>query len=255
MSRLLVLLVVAAGLGLTVARADSVGTNANAVPTAAAILARLQTQRAPQDFSLQARLFVTREQVVPLEILIDNRPDGTRALYRGADLELLVIQPDDGRSRFYVRGRGELTGDQRLEPVLGSQFSYYDLGLEYLHWPAYRVVGTDRHRGQDCWVLEARAEGEPFSRARLWVQRDAGALLRTELYDRDDRLRRRFAVTSIRRVGEVWVPRGMVLGVRPPGQAMPSEETSRLLIYDGRYDVDLPADLFDPGRFIPAAGN
>jgi len=45
-----------------------------------------------------------------------------------------------------------------MERLLGSQFSYYDLGLPYLRWPDPKVVGEDRMRG--AGLLYLRGEGD-----------------------------------------------------------------------------------------------
>ncbi len=89
--------------------ADSAPTN----QTAQAILDRVLANRPTKDFSLKARLFVGTEDPVPVEILVKNTAGETRTLYRGGKTEALVVQPLHGEPKFYLRGVGELTGNQR----------------------------------------------------------------------------------------------------------------------------------------------
>jgi hypothetical protein len=222
---------------------------------AVAILDRVLAHRPTKDLALKARLFLTRERFVPVEILIQHRTADTRTLYRGAQTELLVVQPLTAEPRYYLKGAGELTGARRLEKLLGSQFVFYDLGLPFLHWPGPKLVGEERTRGRDCFRIECQAAGQPYARVKLWIDKEYGALLSAEAFNADDRLVRRFSVTSFKRVGEVWIPRGLESGFVLPGQALPAEDRSRLEISEGNYDAQLPAELFDPARFASPAGS
>ena len=75
------------------------------------------------------------------------------------------------------------------------------------------------------------------------------ALLRVEAYDPNEGLVRRMAITSFKRLGELWLPRGIEMAFVPPHQALPAEEKSRLEIYAGDYAAQLPADWFATDKF------
>jgi len=213
-----------------------------------AILRRVLAQRAPKDFQLQARLLVARDQPVPVELLTRNTADGTATLFRAGGAELLVTQPVAGSVRFYRRGHGELTGADRMQPWAGSSFACYDLGLPFLRWPGAKLLGEERHRGRNCHLLEATATGEPYARVRMWIDQEYAALLRAEGFDAHGNLVKRVAVTSFKRVGEIWVPRAMEAAVVLPGQTLPAQEKSRLEVVTGDYDAQLPAEWFAPDR-------
>ena len=224
-------------------------------PDAKAILDRVLASRPTKSFSLKARLFVGRAEPVPVEILVQNSPAETRTIYRGGQTEALVIQPVRAAPRYYLRGVGELTGARRTGTLLGSQFSYYDLGLPFLHWPGAKFLGEDRVRGRDCFAIESVAEGEPYARVKLWIDKEYFALLRAEAFDANGDLTRRFAITSFKRISAVWIPRGLEASFVPPAQSLPSEEKSRLEVYEGNYDAALPPEWFAPERFEAAASH
>ncbi|HUJ09371.1 MAG TPA: outer membrane lipoprotein-sorting protein [Verrucomicrobiae bacterium] len=230
-------------------RAD---TNDN-LPDAKIILARVSASRPTKDFSLKARLFVGHADPVPVQILVWNGTNETRTIYRGGQTEALVIQPVNGAPRFYLRGAGELAGARRAKSLLGSQFSYYDLGLPFLHWPNAKLLGESRVRGRDCFVIESAADGEPYARVKMWIDEEYFALLRAEAFDAKGTLTRRFAITSFKRIGDIWIPRGLEASVLLPYQSLPSEEKSRLEIYEGNYDAALSAEQFAPERFQSTA--
>jgi hypothetical protein len=56
-------------------------------PKVETIVQRVWANRAQKDFSLKARLFVDREKVVPVDILIKNLPDEVRTIYRAEKTE------------------------------------------------------------------------------------------------------------------------------------------------------------------------
>lgn len=225
-------------------------TNVNA----RALLERVTANRASKDFSLKARLFVNRDRTVPVEILVKNTATETRSVYRAGTNEFLIVQPIAGAARFFLAGAGELTGARRTERLLGSQFSYYDLGLSYLRWPDPKVVGEDRMRGRDCYICEVKAAGEPYTRVKLWIDKEYPALLRTEAFDENDAPVKRLVITSFKRIGELWIPRGIEAATVLPAQALPAEEKSRLEVYQGDYDTQLPAMWFTEEKFgVPPA--
>ena len=242
MKQLAALLVLALSLGTGRAEDDAVS-----------LLRRVMTNRPTKDLSLKGRLFVTREQAVPVEVLIHHTPADTRTIYRGDKTELLVIQPLEASPQYFLKGEGELTGARRMEKLLGSQFVFYDLGLPFLRWPVAKFLSEERMRGRDCYLIEARAEKEPYAYVKLWLDKEYGALLSMVAFDADDQPVRRFSVNSFKHMGAVWIPRGMESAFVPAGQAMPAEVRSRLEIYDGNYDAKLPVEWFDPAGFGAAA--
>jgi hypothetical protein len=160
------------------------------------------------------------------------------------------VQSQQNPPRFYLAGEGELTTTkQRMRKLLGSWISYYDLGMSFLYWPNPKYAGEDRMRGQDCYVVEVKSDTEPYRRVKFWVQEEYFALLRAEAFDADDNPVKRISIGSFKRLGDVWIPRGLDFDFLPPGQSLPARERSRLEIYDGNYDARLPLPDFDPSRF------
>jgi hypothetical protein len=189
-----------------------------------------------------------------VEILVKNTPEEARTIYRAGKTQLLVIQPEHGEPRYYLQGAGELRGKRRTEEFLGSHFSDYDLAMPFLQWPNPKLQGEQRVPGRDCYIIETKASGEPYARLRLWIDKEYFALLRAEAFDENENLVRRFAITSFKRIGEFWIPRGIEIAFVPRGQSLPSQEKSRLEVYEGSYDTQLPAEWFSPASFGVGSG-
>ena len=243
------LVFMAAVLGMFLAAAAAQADSVDSTNDARAILHRVLANRPTKDFVLKARLFPTRENPIPLEILVKNTETDTRTIYRTNGFALLVIQPVQAEPRFYLGGTNELTGLRRTERLLGSHFTYYDLGVPFLHWTNEKFLGEDIMRGQECFVLETAATNAPYARVKMWIHKDYFALLRAESFDVGGALVKRFAIASFSKIGEVWIPLGVEIADVPPGQALPAQEKSRLEIYEGNYDTRLPAEWFLPERF------
>ncbi len=230
--------------------ADDTTTNVSAE----AIMARVLANRPARDVSLKARLFVTPDKIVPVEILVKNLPGEVRTIYQSGQTHLLVVQPEHGDARFYLRGSGELKGAARMGEFLGSHFSYYDLGLPFLHWSNPKLVGDDeRVRGRDCVAVEVQAANQPYAQVKFWIDKEYLALLRAEAFDENLLAVKRVSIASFKRIGDAWIPRGIDIAFVPKAQALPSEEKSRLEIYEGDADAHLAPELFSPDAFRKGA--
>ncbi len=89
---------------------------------------------------------------------------------------------------------------------------------------------------------------------KIWIDKEYYALLRAEAYDKNENLVRRFAVTSFKKIGDFWIPRGLEAASLPPGQSLPNQEKSRLEVYEGNYETQLPSEWFTAEEFSTTAG-
>lgn len=233
----------------------SVRATEPAAPEAAAvdpqpILKRTRENRPVKNVILKGNLYPDRRaDPVAVELWVQANETDWRTIIRAGESEWLVIQPRDGAPRWFQKGAGELTGDQRLKPILKSQFTPYDLALPYLHWTEATYLGSERMKGRGCHLIEVRKADAPYPRVKVWIDQEMNGLLRAEAYDADGALVKRFWVASFRKLGDAWVPRGMEIAWRPPGQTLPSEQRSRIEVTDGKYDAELDPKLFDEQAF------
>ena len=71
----------------------------------------------------------------------------------------------------------------------------------------------------------------------MWIDKEYFALLRAEAFDVNGNLTRRFAITSFKRIGDLWIQGDLEAGYLPPGQSLPAQEKSRLEMYEGTYET------------------
>jgi hypothetical protein len=92
-------------------------------------------------------------------------------------------------------------------PFADSDFWLCDLGLEFFHWPAQKVLPkpTNLVRGRDYTLLEStNPSTNGYSRVLSWIDRETGGILQAEAYDASGRLLKEFAPKSFKKVNGQW---------------------------------------------------
>jgi hypothetical protein len=113
-----------------------------------------------------------------------------------------------------------LAGNGTMVPFAGSDFWVADLGLEFLNWPAQRLLRKEIRRGQSCAVLESinpHAAPGAYSRVLSWIDIDTDGIINAEAYDSKGKLLKEFAVTSLKKVRGQMELKGMEISNRQTG--------------------------------------
>jgi hypothetical protein len=92
-------------------------------------------------------------------------------------------------------------------PFANSDFWLADLGLEFFHWPAQKVLKHEMRRGQGCKVLES-TNPEPstngYSRVVSWIGNESGGIVQAEAYDAKGKLLKEFRPKNLKKVNGQW---------------------------------------------------
>ena len=118
-------------------------------------------------------------------------------------------QPND--YIFYSDGGlgTRLSYNEMVWPFRNSDFWLCDLGLEFFHWPAQKVLPkpTNLVRGREFTLLES-TNPDPstngYSRVLSWVDKETGGILQAEAYDANGKLLKEFAPKSFKKVNGQW---------------------------------------------------
>jgi hypothetical protein len=102
-----------------------------------------------------------------------------------------------------------LVGDQTAISFANSDFWLCDLGLEFFHWPAQKVLPkpTNLVRGREYTLLESTDPNPPtngYSRVLTWIDKETGGILQAEAYDVSGKLLKEFAPKSFKKVNGQW---------------------------------------------------
>jgi Outer membrane lipoprotein-sorting protein len=104
-------------------------------------------------------------------------------------------------------GSQRVTGNRLLQPVRNSDLTYEDLSLRFIYWRRATVEGEQAVKTVPCWIILVQPVGSTDSQygsVRLWVQKEGGALMRAEGFDRQGQLIKRFELVSGQRIGGKW---------------------------------------------------
>jgi hypothetical protein len=99
--------------------------------------------------------------------------------------------------------------NESMIPFANSDFWIADLGLEFFHWPAQKVLTkpTNLVRGREYTLLEStnpNPSTNGYSRVLSWVDKETGGILQAEAYDASGRLLKEFAPKSFKKVNGQW---------------------------------------------------
>jgi hypothetical protein len=90
----------------------------------------------------------------------------------------------------------------------GSDFSYADLGLDFLHWPEQKRLKGEMRLGRPCHVIESKTPTPVGNVAKIvsWIDKETGGILIAEGYDQANNRVKEFSLSgsSFRKVKGVW---------------------------------------------------
>jgi hypothetical protein len=89
------------------------------------------------------------------------------------------------------------------QAIEGTDLSYEDLAMRFLHWPKGVVEGPDKIGSRKRWRLRVAnpGRGGRYSHLKGWIDQKSGDLVQAEGYNRQERRPKRFKVTDLMRVG------------------------------------------------------
>ncbi len=94
-----------------------------------------------------------------------------------------------------------------MTPFANSDFWVADLGLEFFHWPAQKLLKKELKKGQSCAVLESQNPAPPpngYSRVVSWIDIDTGGIVQADAYDAKGKLLKEFEMKEAEKVNGEW---------------------------------------------------
>jgi hypothetical protein len=178
------------------------------------IYVTLATNRYPNGFRLPGLNF-DQLQIIHT----DNQPTEYNSSWR--DLHAVAAEKESEQSASIgvygggwgdysdIQGRDKWSGAEWIHAFSSSDFWAVDLGLEFFHWPAQKVLPkpTNLVRGRDYTLLEStnpNSSTNGYSRVLTWIDRETGGILQAEAYDASGKLLKEFAPKSFKKVNGHW---------------------------------------------------
>lgn len=135
-----------------------------------------------------------------------------------------TIVLDLGAERFRLRERFGAEGGfpdvppaKYNTPVRKTGVNYLDISLAYLYWPNPKFVKEDVVSERITWVVEVKNPDRdgPYDKILLWIDKQFGALMRMDGFDRSGKLVKSMRVQGVQKVkredAKHWVPKRMLI--------------------------------------------
>ncbi|MBQ6102084.1 MAG: outer membrane lipoprotein-sorting protein [Kiritimatiellae bacterium] len=93
------------------------------------------------------------------------------------------------------------------DSVLGTDLSWFDVGVDFVWWKNPTLAGTDRLKGRTCDLLDVTPP-EPTpdcAKARLWIDRAQKVVMQAVQLDANGRARRKLWIRATQKVEGRWV--------------------------------------------------
>lgn len=186
-------------------------------PSAEDILRAARENPMNQQAKLDARL--TNDDVrIPFTITLDHGV--VSYAFQNPDQTIqLVLGEDSSELRERTGGKTATVPPSRYaEKIRGTPVTYEDLALRMLYWPRPKLLGEEVIRTRSTWKVEVQApRGQSqYGAARIWIDKESGAALRIEGYDSNGRLKKRFEMTTVRKIDGKWMLNTMRVETHDP---------------------------------------
>ncbi len=140
----------------------------------------------------------------------------------------LTLLPAETKLSEEVNGKTKPISPIHCHDIIRQTgITYQDLSLGFLYWPHPVIQGEETVKTRPSWKIDLQAPaGEPiYGLARVWIDKESGAILRIEGYDKKGLLLRRFEVISGQEIDGFWTLKQMRIESFLPGNG--HEATSR----------------------------
>jgi len=137
---------------------------------------------------------------------------------------LLKLDPAETKLSEKLNGITRSLPPGRLhDSVRDTGVTYEDLSLGFLYWPRPVLQGEETVKTRPAWKIDLQApSSEPlYGVARVWIDKESGAILRIEGYDKKGLLLRRFEIVSAQKIDGLWMLKQMRIESFEPGNSDP----------------------------------
>jgi Outer membrane lipoprotein-sorting protein len=183
----------------------AIALRADPPPSAKEILDQVRLQQSLQELDLEGQL---RSDTIVIPFRITQTGPVIRYTFANPP-EVLQLRLGESGTRLDLvteNSTKKFVASRLDEKIGGTGVTYGDLALKFLYWPSAQVVGSENIRTRPCWKLQLKAPSadSPYSNLLLWVDRESGAMMRMEGYDRSGQLAKKFEVVSAQKIDGRW---------------------------------------------------
>ena len=147
------------------------------------------------------------------EVAADYRTPAIETDYRladpatGATLLSARTSRDPAKGLVVERTDGAPPPASSAEPILGTDVTWLDVGVDFVNWRNPALAGEDRLKGRVCDLLDVEppAPVPGCAKARLWVDRAQKVVMQAAQLDEEGSETRKLWVRAVQKVDEHWI--------------------------------------------------
>jgi hypothetical protein len=191
-------------------------------PSAEEILQAARMSPTAKPAVLRAQI---RGEEKPTPLLISLKDHVITYDFKDPD-QILQLKLDAENTRLLEKKNGvsqTINGSHLHDSIRDTGVTYQDLSLGFLYWPQPLLQGEETVRTRPSWKidLQAPASEQIYGVARVWIDKESGAILRIEGYDKKGLLLRRFEIVSAQKIDGLWMLKQMRIESFIPGNPNP----------------------------------
>ena len=130
-----------------------------------------------------------------------------------------------------------ITGAARQQPILGTDVTYEDLGVDFVNWDDVEPLGIDSIKTLKAYVFQATPGAKDhshYAKVRYWVSAMYWAFLRIDGLNAQDQTVKRVEVQDIMQIGKFTVFKEMKVSTMDPDRNDIPRSTTYIDIDDGK---------------------
>ncbi len=110
-----------------------------------------------------------------------------------------------------------LENHQFADQIRGTDITYDDIAMRFLHWPNPILLSTDKAKGGAAWKIRCinPSKKESYSIVDVWVSHRSGTLVKMNAYNSDRKIIKTFEVDSIQQIKGDWFVETMIVRTFP----------------------------------------
>lgn len=130
-------------------------------------------------------------------------------------------------------------------PIFGSEFSFEELTEREPMKDTHQLLKTEKFAGKDAWVIKSISKTpnvDGFSYRLTWVVQEWQMPVKLELYDKNDKLLKRFTADEVRIIHNIPTR------VKSTAENLVTKRKSTFEFIEPQYDTGISDELFDPSK-------
>lgn len=119
-----------------------------------------------------------------------------------------------GKVKRLVSGNSEDNSDSGS--FFGTEFSIEDMDKRKTGDFLYKILKETTYRKKKVWVIESIPTNEKLKKSKYgktisWVDQDKFIILKVNLYDKKDQLRKILTMKNINKINDIWIARSLMM--------------------------------------------